>query len=169
MARKKLLTISAEDQRRLDEMPEGHAKSAYRQYAEFSAHHAMLLDRLDDPKFDGKDGRVPEKYQHEAKLLVEKIDRTGRQMFRAWDNAMATLSRTIHVDEDEIENVIYTTLMENSDAIPSDQELSGLERGRKFRSMAADLVGMLKTDKVQIVEEETGLPFCPSCEEEVLG
>lgn len=164
MARKKSLTIAAEDQRRLDAMPEGYAKAAYQQYADLSARHSALLDRLDDPKFEGKNGRVPDKHQREFKSLCQKIDRTRSQMFRAWDNATAALSRTIHVDEAEIENVIYQALMENAEAIPGEHnEMAGLERGRKFRVMAMELVGLLKTEKVQVVEETSGVIICEAC------
>lgn len=169
MARKKALTISVEDQRRLDEMSEGYAKSAYHQFAQLSAQHAILLDRLDDPKFD-KDGRIPDKSRDDFNRLVAKIDRTRSQMFRAFDNAMASLNRTIHVGEEEIANVVYQALMESADAMPDKyQQMTGLERGREFWKISAQVVDLFKAEKVQIVEEPSGTPFCARCTEEILG
>lgn len=169
MARKKALTIDVIDVEHLATLdPDGYAYKTYMQYAELSAKHAVLIERLDDPKFEGKDGTIPLKHLDEFKAISRDVSAAGTRMLRAFDQALRTAAMAFHVDEQEVGQIIYDALMANADAMPAIfREMTGPQRGAEFRRIARELVSGIKADKIQVVEESMDVPYCADCLEAI--
>lgn len=97
-----------------------------------------------------------------------EVSRRQAVMFRAFDGWQAAQKHTIHVPENELRQIVYDALMANVEAMPEEYaELTGLERGREFKRVADDLIGLLKTDRVKVTEQDMDAAYCPACLEEI--
>ncbi len=162
--RKKKLTIDPDHTTFLGTLePDSMQHRTFRAFAEASAKHALLTDRMGDPKFEGKNGLVPDKYREEWVKLCHDADRAGEVMFRAFDVFTRTTKHTIHVPADEMRQVVYDALISNVDAMPDFLILSGPERGHTFRALADKMVDVIRGSQAQVVEAEADPPYCDEC------
>lgn len=164
MARKKKLTISEDHSAFLAglEVDSMEART-FAAFAELSAKHGAATEQMSDPKFEGKDGHIPDKYREEWDELCHKTDRLGSKMFRAFDAYHRTTKHTIHVPVAEMRQVIYDALMGNLDAMPDFLPLRGPERGHAMRELADNLINVIRDTKAQVCEYESEAPYCDEC------
>lgn len=139
----------------------------FERFAEASAKHGALADKLTDNKWHGADGRVPEKHRAVYNKLCKEIDRAREIMFRAFDTYTRTTKHTIHVPEDEMRSVIYDVLMANKDALPDNEEMTGPERGHHMKSLATEIIGEFRAAHVQVREDDMEAVYCDACEEQL--
>ena len=162
--RKKKLTIDSDHTAFLGTLePDSMQHRTFRAFAEASAKHEYLTERMSDPKFEGKNGLVPDKYREEWEALCKDVDRAGALAFRTFDVFMRASRHTIHVPADEMRQVVYDALISNVDAMPDFLVLPGPARGHMFRDLADKMVEVIRASQAQVVEAEADPPYCDEC------
>ena len=166
--RKKRLTIDSDHTAFLGTLEtDSMQHRTFAAFAEAAAKHAVAVARMDDPKFEGKDGRVPDKHRSEWEEVCAEAEKRGQQMFRTFDTYARTAKHTIHVPADEMRQVIYDALMTNLDAMPDYLPLNGPARGHAMRGLADNLIDAIRASQVQVVEDEQDVPYCDECMEKL--
>lgn len=139
-------------------------RKAWDAYVQRAAEVEVQRQKLADKKFEGKDGKIPDKHRDEFKQIGDAMDKAAKLMFGAFDNWKRLIDNVVTVPEKEARNIIAEALMSNADLVTTLAAVQRLERKRLAEDLAFDILDVLKKAKIKVSEDNDLEPeFCDDC------